>query len=183
VTCAEPELPVEHLRSRQENRRLDEPQPFCSGEALARRRRRRNACKPTSSCSGCRTIRCLSVQTHDAVQSSFRAGLRAHHRDGSVSDRLESLYRNANQTTQTGQSSFTLTWKEYQKTSILDGDVFLKNETIARRGLGTKPRKGVCLQAYAPDSHGVMQDPQSSGRENGSPKGGSPLTIPARQRS
>jgi len=118
-------------------------------------------------------VRCLSVKisTLDSQVSSVARS----HTIAKVADRLEQLYRVANQEpdSDSGAGKFVYLDMEEYRDLYLTADVLC--ETLGREGLA-RTCAGIALQAYIPDSFTVMQRLIDWSRQRVS-AGGMPITI------
>ncbi len=171
ILPAEPDLLSEHLRNRQQqNVRMN---VNLLGEAIlgeGEAKHRINQCIDALRLS---EVRCLSVKI--STLYSQVSPLAREHTITKVADRLERLYRVANQEIDptTGTGKFVYLDMEEYRDLYLTADVIC--ETLSRSGLEST-RAGIALQAYIPDSYLVMQRLIDWSRERVA-RGGTPLTI------
>ncbi len=152
ILPAEPELLSEHLRNRQ--RQGVQMNLNLLGEALLGEEETRRRMQNFADALRMPDVRCLSVKI--TTLYSQVSPLARTHTINKVADRLETLYRTANQEIdeETGQRKFVyLDMEEYRD---LDLTVQVLFETLDRPGLA-ETRAGIALQAYIPDSYQVMQ--------------------------
>ncbi len=118
-------------------------------------------------------VRCLSVKL--TTLYSHVSALARDHTIRAVSDRLERLYRTANRHIDpaTGRGKFVYLDMEEYRDLHLTADVL--RETLDREGL-EQTAAGIALQAYVPDSQGVMVELIQWSRARVA-AGGHPLTI------
>lgn len=148
ILPAEPELLVKHLRQRQETGVSMNVNLL--GEALLGEDDARSRLQSYIHLLRLPEIRCLSVKL--TTLYSQVSSLAYEHTISIVSDRLESLYRNANHHS---PAKFIYLDMEEYKDLHLTADVMKR--TLDRKGL-EQTAAGIALQAYVPDSFGVMQD-------------------------
>lgn len=161
ILPAEPEMLGEHLRQRQHHgieMNVNLLGEALQGEAETQRRMRRylDALRAPD-------VRCLSVKI--STLYSHVSPLARRHTIRVVADRLEMLYRTAlRESTQSATPDGELDGKPRGKFVYLDmeeyRDLYLTAdvlcETLQREGL-ERARAGIALQAYIPDSYGVMR--------------------------
>ncbi|MFG0290590.1 MAG: bifunctional proline dehydrogenase/L-glutamate gamma-semialdehyde dehydrogenase [Rhodopirellula sp. JB044] len=148
ILPAEPELLVKHLQKRQESGVSMNVNLL--GEALLGEDDARGRLQTYIHLLRLPEVRCLSVKL--TTLYSQVSSLAYEHTISIVSDRLESLYRNANHHS---PAKFVYLDMEEYKDLHLTADVMKR--TLDRRGL-EQTAAGIALQAYVPDSFGVMQD-------------------------
>ncbi|MCM2373088.1 proline dehydrogenase family protein [Aporhodopirellula aestuarii] len=166
ILPAEPELLVKHLRKRQETGVSMNVNLL--GEALLGEDDARGRLQTYIHLLRLPDIRCLSVKL--TTLYSQVSSLAYEHTISIVSDRLESLYRNANHHS---PAKFIYLDMEEYKDLHLTADILKR--TLDRRGL-EQTAAGIALQAYVPDSYGVMQDLIAWSKKRVT-QGGRPLTI------
>ena len=169
ILPAEPELLTDHLRQRQEHGvRMN---VNLLGEAIlgeTEARRRIQECVDTLRLDD---VHCLSVKI--STLYSQVSPIARRHTIAIVADRLESLYRTARREIREGIGKFIYLDMEEYRDLYLTADIIC--ETLDREGL-QDVRAGIALQAYIPDSFGVMRRLIDwSGRRVG--HGAAPLTI------
>ncbi len=166
ILPAEPELLTAHLRQRQDTGVAMNVNLL--GEALLGEDDARGRLQTYIRLLQLPDVHCLSVKL--TTLYSQVSAIAYEHTVAVVSDRLESLYRNANHHS---PAKFVYLDMEEYKDLYLTTDVLKR--TLDRKGL-QQTAAGIALQAYVPDSFGVMQgllDWSKQRVENG----GRPLTI------
>lgn len=171
ILPAEPELLSEHLRNRtQQGVRMN---VNLLGEAILGEREAKRRIDQCTEALRLPEVRCLSVKI--STLYSQVSALARNHTVTKVADRLERLYRTADQERDptTGLGKFVYLDMEEYRDLYLTADVIC--ETLGREGLQST-RAGIALQAYIPDSYHVMERliDWSEARVT---HGGTPLTI------
>ncbi len=171
ILPAEEDLLREHLRNRQQQGvRMN---VNLLGEAILGEEEALRRIQQCIDALRLEEVRCLSVKI--STLYSQVSPLAREHTVSKVSDRLETLYRTADQEIDetTGKGKFVYLDMEEYRDLYLTADVLC--ETLSRPGLEST-RAGIALQAYIPDSYLVMQRliDWSRGRVT---DGGVPLTI------
>ena len=153
ILPAERDLLSQHLTKRQQNgvsMNLN-----LLGEALVGEEETRERMEAYTEVLRMPEVRCLSVKL--TTLYSHVSGLARKQTVSVASDRLERLYRVANRQIDpvTGRGKFVYLDMEEYRDLHLTADVL--RETLSRDGLD-QTAAGIALQAYVPDSYGVMQD-------------------------
>tara|TARA_R110002049_G_scaffold2750_8_gene22320 strand:- start:281698 stop:285447 length:3750 start_codon:yes stop_codon:yes gene_type:complete len=169
ILPAESDLLSEHLRERQQHG--VQMNVNLLGEAIlgeAEARRRIQQCIDTLRLDD---VHCLSVKI--STLYSQVSPIARRHTIALVADRLESLYRTARRETDSESGKFIYLDMEEYRDLHLTADIIC--ETLDREGMDDI-RAGIALQAYIPDSFGVMQRLIQWSRQRVR-RGGTPLTI------
>ncbi|TWT74165.1 proline dehydrogenase family protein [Allorhodopirellula solitaria] len=166
ILPAEPELLVKHLQQRQETGVSMNVNLL--GEALLGEDDARARLQHYVQLLRLPDVHCLSVKL--TTLYSQVSALAYEHTIDVVADRLDTLYRNANHHS---PPKFVYLDMEEYKDLYLTADVLKR--TLDRRGL-EKTAAGIALQAYVPDSYGVMRDLIEWSKQRVE-NGGSALTI------
>ncbi len=166
ILPAEPELLVKHLKKRQQTGVSMNVNLL--GEALLGEDDARARLQNYIQLLRLPDVHCLSVKL--TTLYSQVSALAYEHTIDVVADRLDSLYRNANHHT---PPKFVYLDMEEYKDLYLTADVLKR--TLDRRGL-ERTAAGIALQAYVPDSFGVMEDLIAWSKQRVG-NGGSALTI------
>lgn len=171
ILPAEPDLLTQHLRNRQHQG--VQMNVNLLGEAILGQREARRRMDQCIDALRLNEVRCLSVKI--STLYSQVSPLARQHTIAKVADRLERLYRVANQEIDpiTGTGKFVYLDMEEYRDLYLTADILC--ETLDRDGMKST-RAGIALQAYIPDSYLVMQRLIQWSRERVS-RGGTPLTI------
>ena len=171
ILPAEPELLTEHLRNRQQHGvRMN---VNLLGEAILGERETRRRIQQCVDVLRLPEVRCLSVKI--STLYSQVSPLAREHTISKAADRLETLYRTADQEIddETGLGKFVYLDMEEYRDLYLTADIL--TQTLQRAGLEST-RAGIALQAYIPDSHLVMRRLIDWSRRRVA-AGGTPLTI------
>jgi len=176
ILPAELDLLAGHLRSRQQHG--VQMNVNLLGEAILGEEEARRRIQQCIDALRLEELRCLSVKI--STLSSQVSPLARRHTIAVVADRLEALYRTARSEINSsgagasgGNGKFIYLDMEEYRDLHLTADVIC--ETLDREGMDDI-RAGIALQAYVPDSYGVMQRLIDwSGRRT--QHGGTPLTI------
>lgn len=166
ILPAEPELLVKHLQQRQQTGVSMNVNLL--GEALLGEDDARARLQNYIQLLRLPDVHCLSVKL--TTLYSQVSALAYEHTIDVVADRLDSLYRNANHHC---PPKFVYLDMEEYRDLYLTADVLKR--TLDRRGL-EKTAAGIALQAYVPDSFGVLQDLIAWSKQRVE-NGGSALTI------
>ena len=166
ILPAEPELLVKHLQKRQQTGVSMNVNLL--GEALLGEDDARARLQNYVQLLRLPDVHCLSVKL--TTLCSQVSALAYEHTIDVVADRLDSLYRNANHHS---PPKFVYLDMEEYKDLYLTADVLKR--TLDRRGL-EQTAAGIALQAYVPDSFGVMEDLIAWSKQRVE-NGGNALTI------
>ena len=168
ILPAEPNLLAPHLRRRQEHG--VQMNVNLLGEALLGEDETRHRMQAYLQALQMPQLRCLSVKI--STLSSQISPIAREHTIRMVSDRLETLYRNAIDIDEENPKFIYLDMEEFQDL-YLTADILCM--TLDREGL-ERSRAGIALQAYVPDSYHVGKR-LIEWSEQRVRRGGEPITI------